>query len=152
MAAKATLRPTRAPASFGSPARWPARTGRHGRRGCQTWHKRRGGRRMSPYSSGGASAGAGTRAKRQGEAKASQEEDPKVGRGDGHIFGGRQNRQGSRMLVQQHAREAGMRAETSRARAHHRRGQQSAATHVGSQKARRHGGASRLGPESLLPI
>ena len=59
-----------------------------------------------------ASAGAGTRAKRHGEAKAREEEDPKVGRGDGYILG---------------------------------------ATRASSQRARRQGGASRLGLESLLP-
>ena len=34
-----------------------------------------------------ASAGAGTRAKRHGDPKAMEDEDPKVGRGDGYILG-----------------------------------------------------------------
>ena len=71
MAAQTTLR--RLP---GRPARWPARSERLGRRGCPDVAQAA---RWSPYSS----AGAGTRAKRQGEAKALEEEDPKVGRGDG---------------------------------------------------------------------
>ena len=42
------------------------------------------------------SAGAGTRAKREGEPKPTKEQDPKVGRGDGYILRGRQHREGPR--------------------------------------------------------
>ena len=57
------------------------------------------------------SAGAGTRAKHQKKPKAMEEENPKVGRGDGYILIGKQNREGSCAVWSETSstREAGVR-------------------------------------------